>query len=373
MLGYVANYGLPLLILAGIVLLFWGIIRYFVSIDPAQKHNGVVLMMSGLGAFGAVIVLWIMMSMFGSTYYGVSTNVVMPSGMRAMEDGSTAGYATTPEASIAPMPPMMDYGYGYNGGTPAATDTREFNKIYYTAEMRTRSVQELTRHAETTVRGSGGRVDRTSSSEKYGSISFVVPADKFDQFRDELEAFVDPRFLKVDIGSENLLPQKQNIEQNQKSAQETIDDYKKQRQQLVASHSASVKSIQSRIAADQAEINAINSQPIDPSQSAVIAARLNALSSSIASLNSSLSRENSSYKNSLASIDANISYAEQRLDNANDQNQDLLDNVATVNGTVSFRWIGLWEMAHGYLPGPWIPGIIAVLAVAAYWWERRRA
>jgi len=43
-----------------------------------------------------------------------------------------------------------------------------------------------------------------------------------------------------------------------------------------------------------------------------------------------------------------------------------------VNGSVSFRWISLWEMAQLYLPGYWIPGIFAILAFCSYLFDRRR-
>ena len=54
------------------------------------------------------------------------------------------------------------------------------------------------------------------------------------------------------------------------------------------------------------------------------------------------------------------------------QDQTLLDNVATVNGTVSIQWISWWNMAQLYLPGYSIPGILAFLAVLAYMWQRRK-
>ena len=54
------------------------------------------------------------------------------------------------------------------------------------------------------------------------------------------------------------------------------------------------------------------------------------------------------------------------------QDKALLDDVATVNGTVSIRWISLWEMIQLYLPGYWIPAIFAALAFLSYLRDRRR-
>src|SRR3989344_2274624 len=142
--------------------------------------------------------------------------------------------------SSAPMPPTMDtmssmgvsydvmprpYYPGYQG-QPGAKDTREFLKVSYGAEMQTRDVPALTRRVESTVRGADGRVDNTTSSREYGYVSFVVPMSKYDAFRDELETLVGSRFLTVNISSQNLLPQKVSIEEQQKQADSALADYK---------------------------------------------------------------------------------------------------------------------------------------------------
>ena len=38
------------------------------------------------------------------------------------------------------------------------------------------------------------------------------------------------------------------------------------------------------------------------------------------------------------------------------QDSNLLDDVATVNGSISLNWINLWETADAYLPGPILAG-----------------
>src|SRR3989344_2247972 len=60
---------------------------------------------------------------------------------------------------------------GY-GGEVSATDTREFLKMDYNAQIKTRDVQGLVRQTETIVRGNDGRVDRTTSASKYGYVGF---------------------------------------------------------------------------------------------------------------------------------------------------------------------------------------------------------
>src|SRR3990167_11466300 len=152
------------------------------------------------------------------------------------------------------MAPDMYYPYRYYNPDVPVTDAREFLKVNYNATMQTRDVQGLTRRVETTVRGYSGRIDQESSSPQYGYVSFVVPMSKYDAFRAELESLVDSRFLTVNISSQNLLPQKQSIEEQQKQADNTLADYKAARQSIVNAHASAAKSLQARIDADTEEI-----------------------------------------------------------------------------------------------------------------------
>lgn len=293
----------------------------------------------------------------------VSTSADVQSGM-----GVSASMPMMDSANY----PYRQYGYG----TPAATDTREFNKMYYSAEMRTRNVQQLVRRAETTIRGFGGRVDQTSSAEKYGSVSFVIPASKYDEFRNEIETFVNPRFLKVDISSQNMLPQKQSIEQTQEQVQKNLDELTANRKKAVSDHSATVRSLQGQIDANASELATLQAQAARPDLTSEArvqnTARQNQLQSDQQSLKSRLANENSNYSATIASFDSQIKYANDNLAGVKKQDKALLDDVATVNGTISFRWISLFEIVHEYLPGYWIPGLIALAAAIAYFFERRR-
>ena len=53
------------------------------------------------------------------------------------------------------------------------------------------------------------------------------------------------------------------------------------------------------------------------------------------------------------------------------QDESLMEDVATVSGTVSLRYISLWEMLQLYLPGYTIPAIFALLALGSLWRDRR--
>lgn len=260
-----------------------------------------------------------------------------------------------------------DY-YPYPNPDAPATDTRELLKVNYSAAMRTRDVPGLVRRVETTVRGHGGRVDQESSSPQSRYVGFVVPMSKYDAFRSELEAMVNDRFLTVNISSSNMLPQKVSIEEYQKQASSTLTDYQTSRKKLISSHASTVASLQSQIDSDANQMALLRAQ----TQTSDIQYQLQRLTDEWSSLKQQLINENSSYKYQLDTIDSNIKYTKDWQKSIGKQDQALLDNVATVNGTVSISWISLWDMAQAYLPGYWIPAIFALLTILSFLWDRRR-
>lgn len=265
-------------------------------------------------------------------------------GTAVMESGSAASAPSQNKVA-----PDMYYPNPYPYPTPdvPVTDTREFLKVYYNATMRTRDVQGLTRRVETTVRGFSGRIDQESSSSEYGSVSFAVPQSKYDAFRTELESLVGSRFLTTNISSQNLLPQKLSIEEQQKQADATLANYRTERQRIVAAHTNTVQMLQSKINDATEE-------------------------GSVALLTQQLANENASYLVQLQNADRNIQSAQEWQKAVRTQDQELLNNVATVTGTVSIQWISWWNIALLYLPGYWIPALFAALTCLSFLWDRRR-
>lgn len=156
--------------------------------------------------------------------------------------GSDSGRSSAPSQGMT----SPDY-YPYPSPEVPATDTREFLKVRYNAQMRTRDVPGLTRRVETTVRGYDGRVDQQSSSDKYGSVTFAVPQSKFDAFRTELEGLVGSRYLRLSISSQNLLSQKVSIEEQEKQVSTRVAEYKVARQSFISAHTIAVQSLQAKI------------------------------------------------------------------------------------------------------------------------------
>lgn len=293
-----------------------------------------------------------------------TTQAVPPTSVGMLERDISVSNVSAPDMGGN----SMYYPYPYQNPDVPVGDTREFLKVYYNASMQTRDVPALTRRVETIVRGHSGRIDQESSSSKYGSVSFAVPQNKYDAFRTELESLVGSRFLSVNISSQNLLSQKVSIEEQQKQADTSLAGYKTTRQKIVSAHASAASSLQSKIDADAEELATLRAQTQTPQVLAEIAT----VSEHQSSLKKQLERENASYTVQLRNIDENIKYAEEWQKAVETQDQTLLDNVATVTGTVSIQWISLWGIALLYLPGYWIPAIFAMLAILSFMRDRRR-
>jgi len=218
------------------------------------------------------------------------------------------------------------------------------------------------------VRGYDGRVDEQSSSEKYGYVSFAIPQSKYDAFRTELEGLVNSRFLITNISSHNLLSQKVSIEEQQKQADKMLSDYKTERQRIVNVHTNDVKSLQSKIDTKTQELGILRAETSTPQ----ILIQIQSLSDELSSLKQQLVKENSLYTTQLNNMDVSIKNTQDWQKAIQTQDKILLDNVATVTGTISIQWISLWDTIRVYLPGYWIPTIFAVLSFISFLSDRRR-
>ncbi len=159
-----------------------------------------------------------------------------------------------------------------------------------------------------------------------------------------------------------------SIEEQQKQADTSLAGYKTTRQKIVSAHTSAVQSLQSKIDVDAQELATLRAQTQTPQVLAEIAT----VSEHQSSLKKQLERENASYTTQLRNIDENIKYGEEWQKAVETQDQTLLDNVATVTGTVSIQWISFWGIALLYLPGYWIPAIFAMLAILSFMRDRRR-
>lgn len=264
---------------------------------------------------------------------------------------------------------ILPYPYPYPQPEPQipVTDTREFLKIDYNATIRTRKVQELARRVETTVRGFGGRVDNANSSREWGFVSFVVPAYRFDAFRQEIENIVGPRFIVIDTRTENLLAQKQSIEAQQGQIQKTVDELNVELKQLIANHNRAAAALQTQIATTIDAITLLDAeQTNDPVRKAQMIAGKQKLNDEKRALEARLANENASYANELYILNARIRSSKESAEWNMTQDKQLMDTVATVHGTISLNWISVWEIVQLYISVYWIAALLAAAAIGSY-------
>ncbi|MDO8625869.1 MAG: hypothetical protein Q7K39_00200 [Candidatus Magasanikbacteria bacterium] len=272
-------------------------------------------------------------------------------------------------AEYYPMPP--DY-----SSQNDIRDTREYLKTSYYASLKTRNPGDLAERAAITVRGFGGRVDNANISDMNSYISFALPKDKFAEFREEIKTFVGAKFIKENISSQNLLPQKQVIEKNTDKTTASLAELTKVRNELTKKHNATLALLNKQLAAKEVELRELeNAVPIDyitPEDETAMSARKAELRRQIASLKNQIAAENSSYQQKLNSYNTQINSKEKTLDNLAEQDTNLDANVETVEGSLSFTKISTFQMLNTYCYG-FLPLITVVAFVLIVYFIARRS
>ncbi|TAN33257.1 hypothetical protein EPN28_02685 [Patescibacteria group bacterium] len=253
-------------------------------------------------------------------------------------------------------------------------DTREYLKTDYHAEIKTRQVQKKATRAQTIVRGHGGRVDNSSSDSKYARIEFVLPKSEMESFKDELkELAASPRFMAEIINSRNLLPEKTVIEQNTASSQSALADSQKQRQDLVVSHNTKVASLKQQLSYTANSINKLKKEfTTSTERQQEIAVAVSNLSTEQRRLNQLLANENAQYQKKRNEIDARIKNEQEQLVFLDQQDRQLINNVETVQGSISIEWISGWGVLALYVPYYRTFIFIAIIALIIYLLYGRR-
>ena len=308
-----------------------------------------------------VAVLWILgTKMFSQTYMSAPASQPIPN------FGS---------ASTKSSPAMIDAYYPGYQQQPDITDTREFLKTTYSATIKTRDVAGVVKEVKNTVKGADGRIDELNSSEKSGQIRFVVAKDKFDAFRDEIEAITNKKLYTESISSQNLLSQKQNIEEQTKNVVTTLDSLKSQKDALTAKHTQTVSTINNEISRIQTQLVTVRANIANTSDTLTIRS-LRDQETSLVNQDSAqrqkLTSENNSYAAQKQNRDNQISNLNNSLTNINKQDTQFTNNVETVNGYVMVNWISLWDLATIFSPISPVIIIIILVIILLFYLQRSR-
>lgn len=276
---------------------------------------------------------------------------------------STSGVYKSTMPSILP----------YERGQSSISDIREFLKVDYNATLRTRHIIDLKNRAEIIIRSLDGRIDSSNSGEKNGYINFVIPKTNLESLKLEIKDLVGTRFYIEQISSQNLLPEKQMIEENQKQTEIKLESSQKERAQIIGNHNSSIASYEGEILTKNTEINTLNMeyQYANVWRKSEITNRINQLQTEIEAIQLKIRNENISYQEKINNINSQIKNTQENLKVIKLQDTNLLDNVATVNGSIYFNWISLWNIIDAYAPGPLLAWVFFFTAFASFLWYRR--
>ncbi len=232
----------------------------------------------------------------------------------------------------------------FGRGMPTISDSREFLKVDYSAHIKTRIIQKLYGRIQTMVRGYGGRIDTTSLNTDNAFVSFVLPKSSFESFRTELQGIVPVRFLSENIGTYNVLPEKQGIEKNQESAREDLLKYEQEKKQLKDTHEIQAARLNQKIKSISTSISTLKAEvPVDSARKEQIEKEITSLNTQYASTMQALSRENLTFDSSLKRIESKISSTDSRISRLWEQDEQLLDRVETVQASISLEQISLLQ------------------------------
>lgn len=222
---------------------------------------------------------------------------------------------------------------------PSINDTREFLKTSYNAEIKTRNVENLISDIKNTIRDANGRVDSSNENPKNGYVSFVIPKSNFENFKNEIESITNKKLITEGVSSENLLSQKQNIEEQNKIATASLLALQTEQKNLIARHNQTLIDLQNNTKDTTLLLQNISLE------------------------NSSFNAKNQNLKNQISNVKAQLANIAQQDSNFN-------NNIETVNGSISVQRISLWQLVKIFSPVS--PVIIIIVLVIIFWFILRK-
>jgi chromosome segregation ATPase len=216
--------------------------------------------------------------------------------------------------------------------------------------------------------------------EKYGYVSFVIPKSKLDDFRDEIEAITHKKLYTENTSSQNLLNQKQNIEERTDLTNKSLSDLQSEKSKADAEYKKEIASLQAQLKEITLTAQTTKGQ-LDAKQSAVdgtpeysekkmLAYNYDALSGQIASLKNYIAEKNTKYTQNKNRLDSAIGQFNNQLGEIKKDDKAFAENIETVNGSVSIQWVSLWQLAKVF--SPIHPIIIILLLVIIVWYILKR-
>lgn len=251
--------------------------------------------------------------------------------------------------------PMMIAPPDYHNESKDVTDTREYLKTNFSLRISTRKVEKNYTRIKTIIRGYSGRIDGSKLTQKYASLSFVVPKNSYDDFAEEVKSLFPEKFITLNENTTNLLGQKQNIETQTEHASSTLEILKTERADNIKKYDEKYASLNKEINRLQRIMeNIVEQRKITSSTEKETLKKLdNQLSEARQTHNdfvSELLRTMTQHEKDLINFDNQIKDTENYLTSLGKQDVALINNVETVNGTIYINWISFFEIINLYIP-----------------------
>ena len=246
-------------------------------------------------------------------------------------------------------------------------------KVAYGADIKTRDVKEVMKDVKSAINDADGRIDNINESARYAYVNFVVPKTNFNDFKDAIEDITHEKLITENTSSQNLLGQKQSIEERTKTASDLLSELERKQKDLNAKHGATVNAIQKELTDTRAELILVRAEISSTSDSSKLATLRNRelnLSQREIQLQQNLNSENSIYAASSGSLKNQISDVNLELAGIKKEDVSFTDNIETVSGYVSVNWVNLWEMSR--LLSPVHPAIIVIIVLLLAWYYLAR-
>lgn len=272
----------------------------------------------------------------------------------------------------------MDYQPNYNHlskENPTIRDNREFIKTNYGAKINTRNVKNTMRDIKNVIRDTNGRIDRIDETAKYGRVNFAIPKSNFENFKNEVESITHEKLIEENISSENLLNQKQFIEEQHASAIVSLTELQKKQKDLVAKHNKILNKLQkdkNTYTNQLAQVRyTISVSPlVNGNPPYALREEENDLTQVISSLTQEINSENSNFDVNNQNIKTQINYVNTQVEKIKNQDIKFTENIETVNGSISVSWISFWKLIKIF--SPIHPTIIIIIFILVIWYILNR-
>lgn len=358
----------PIVTLVFAVTFGWQLIKSFTSKTPEDKH----IHTSKLTKIFIAVLIWFLL-FAGFTIINGSIGVSVGDDV-SYNEITTIDFDGGGSRTLAnPMRQSFGSNWFNQNENGSIADTREFMKVSYSGNIKTRDVKDTARDVRGIIRDMEGRVDSENVNEKYGYINFVIPKSNFDDFRDEIESITHKKLYTENTSSQNLLSQKQNIEEQNNITTKSLIELQNELKTLSVKHTQTVATLKKELATIQKQL-ADTRKRISETKDSSLLTNLYLQESYEQTgenqANQRINSENTQYANQKNALDQAISANKGTLQNIATQDQKFTENVETVNGSINIQWVNLWQLAQIFSPIP--PLLVIVFLLVVIWYILRK-